>query len=346
MATNRPSATHDRSHLRATPRRKSNALRGPAVLLASLLLPDAIAALESFAWPGAAPCATLELQACLDAVPDGSLVQVRTNEPVGGVLELNRGLILTAADGFSPTLAALRFRGAGGELAGFLVREGVVVFLVDQPAMTVTLHDNIVRNGPGPFALQVVADPWPSLPIEALHLTIDRNQIESGRSCLGLHGLAYATGSHRAVIARNQMRCDGSAIQAQNGRGSQELSISGNQISSVFGIRLDNSEQPNEEFRSPLEAKIAENQLQSLGRPALQVVTRDPGASIEIVVFRNVVSGVDSSFGLHFSDPLSAWLSGSVSENVLSAYSGPSALYVEGAERLRVANNLFLGGTP
>ena len=75
-----------------------------------------IAALAAFAgaaeagsppvnWPGAAPCNST-LQACIDAVPNGGVIRIVTDVPIGESLNLyNRSLSLEAGAGFAPRLA-------------------------------------------------------------------------------------------------------------------------------------------------------------------------------------------------------------------------------------------------
>lgn len=73
-----------------------------AILVFVLVLP-ASAGATTYAWPGAAPCATT-LQACVDAVADGSRVEVATVTPIAEDISLyNRSLTLTAASGFAPS---------------------------------------------------------------------------------------------------------------------------------------------------------------------------------------------------------------------------------------------------
>jgi len=60
----------------------------------------------TYTWPGPAPCAST-LQSCIDAVADGSRIEIATNTPIGENLSVyDRSLTLTAADGYVPALSA------------------------------------------------------------------------------------------------------------------------------------------------------------------------------------------------------------------------------------------------
>ena len=60
-------------------------------------------------WPGTAPCNTT-LQACIDAVPNGSIVHIVTNTAIDENLNLyNRSLTVAAGPGFKPRLASTRW---------------------------------------------------------------------------------------------------------------------------------------------------------------------------------------------------------------------------------------------
>ena len=53
----------------------------------------------TYPWPGPAPCAST-LQSCIDAVADGSRIELATNTPIAEDISLyDRSLTLTAAAG-------------------------------------------------------------------------------------------------------------------------------------------------------------------------------------------------------------------------------------------------------
>ena len=117
-----------------------------AIALASAV--PAGAALRT--WPGPSPCNTT-LQACLDAADAGDIVEVASDGPVTGPIELYRkSLTLRAAAGFSPVFQAGSFTNVidafGADTLVAIVIEGLTI-----RGGTI----NAYQAGTGPFGLTV-----------------------------------------------------------------------------------------------------------------------------------------------------------------------------------------------
>src|SRR5690606_29881401 len=59
------------------------------------------------AWPGVAPCAG-SLQACIDASGATDVVEITTNATIDETLTINKPMVVRAAAGYAPRLAADR----------------------------------------------------------------------------------------------------------------------------------------------------------------------------------------------------------------------------------------------
>jgi hypothetical protein len=92
--------------------------RTALALLAPLLVlhfTDAVAVTR--VWPGAAPC-NGTLQACIDASAPNDVVDVATEAPIDESLNVNKPMVLRAASGYAPRLAAGRAIGGNVNAAG------------------------------------------------------------------------------------------------------------------------------------------------------------------------------------------------------------------------------------
>ena len=70
------------------------------------LIPPAWAA--TFTYPGAAPCDTT-LQACVDGIAAGSIVEIAQNAQIAEFVTIDKSLTVRNASGFSPRVQGLLF---------------------------------------------------------------------------------------------------------------------------------------------------------------------------------------------------------------------------------------------
>jgi hypothetical protein len=75
------------------------------ILACTLLASMTAAHAATLTYPGPAPCNTT-LQSCIDSAAAGDVVEIATSSPIDESPDLNRSLVLRAAGGFMPLLAA------------------------------------------------------------------------------------------------------------------------------------------------------------------------------------------------------------------------------------------------
>lgn len=278
-------------------------------------------------WPGSSPCNTT-LQACLDAADAGDIVEVASDGPITGPIELYRkSLTLRPASGFSPVFQAGSFTNVidayGADTLVAIVIEGL------------TVRDgtiNAYQAGTGPFGLTIRGNT-----IEADGLDANRTGIR-----LGTFG-STPTGPVNFAIVDNHVNLgfltgdDISAIGIEDVPGSTVGVIDGNSVgnggtfSTYSAIRVRNS-------IGHFDLQVSRNRVAAPGyNGGILLVQEGAGSTLDARVLDNLVTGtvgltgpqpgaisLISSAGALHADVLSNTLAGNHTGFIASAAAGAS----------------------
>lgn len=309
-------------------RRARRQMRGPVIALAAIALASTIPASAALrTWPGASPCNST-LQACLDAADAGDIVEVASDGPVTGPIELYRkSLTLRAAAGFTPVFQAgsvinvIDAYGADTLVAivieGLTIRDGTI---------------NAYQAGTGAFGLTVRRN------------TIEAEGLDANRTGIRLATFgSTATGPVNFAIVDNDVNLgflqgdDISAIGVEDLPGSTIGVIDGNTVgnggtfSTYSAIRVRNSV-------GSMNLQVSRNRVAAVGyNGGILLVQEGIGSTLDAHVFDNLVTGtvgltgpqpgaisLIASAGTMHADVLSNTLAGNHTGFIASAAAGAS----------------------
>jgi len=278
-------------------------------------------------WPGSSPCNTT-LQACLDAADAGDIVEVASDGPIAGPIELFRkSLTLRAAAGFTPVFEANSSTNVidafGADTLVAIVIEGLTV-----RGGTI----NAYQAGTGPFGLTIRGNT-----VEADGLDANRTGIR-----LGTFG-STPTGPVNFAIVDNDVNLgflqgdDISAIGIEDLPGSTIGVIDGNTVgnggtfSTLSAIRVRNN-------IGSVDLQVSRNSVAAVGyNGGILLIQEGSGSTLDAHVFDNLVTGtvgltgpqpgaislIASAGALH-ADVLSNTLAGNHTGFIASAAAGAS----------------------
>jgi hypothetical protein len=309
-----------------------------AAAIALTLAVPAGAALRT--WPGSSPCNTT-LQACLDAADAGDIVEIASDGPITGPVELYRkSLTLRAAAGFSPVVQAGSFTNVidafGADTLVAIVIEGLTI-----RGGTIDAY----QAGTGPFGLTIRGNT-----VEADGLDANRTGIR-----LGTFG-STPTGPVNFAIVDNTVNLgflqgdDISAIGVEDLPGSTIGVIDGNTVgnggtfSTLSAIRVRNS-------LGSVDLQVSRNRVAAVGyNGGILLVQEGAGSTLDARVFDNLVTGtvgvtgpqpgaisLIASAGAMHADVINNTLAGNHTGFIASAGAGAS---IDGAlANTVIANN-------
>jgi hypothetical protein len=317
--------------------------RCTALLVTALTLTIVPVALEAAThdWPATFPCDTT-LDACLASVPDGAIVQVATDELVTESVRVERGITLTAAPGYRPTLAEVTIAKQGGELRGLTIQGTVWIHTGDQMRRAVVAGNAIFRETPDwPAAIYAIDTSTDRQP--RLDLQIVDNVIESAGDGIFLCELGYLGGEIDFTISRNRMHAEGAALCVSTGDRRVDFKLALNRFDAGWGSWIVFATPARTRPGAQLTAKVTGNDLRAAHDSAFGVSSPEPDAPILLSVVGNELH--DSIAGLALFDPSSAWVSGVVAQNRFIRNSWV-AWYLDGAAGVSFVDNVEIDNGP
>lgn len=127
------------------------------ILFAAALAAAVPATAGALTWPGPPPCSGT-LQDCIDGVPDGETIEVASDGPIAGPIEIfAKNLTLEAADGFAPVFEGGQFTNVidayGGDtpvtirIEGLTVRGGTITaYQRGSGLFTAIVTENLIES--------------------------------------------------------------------------------------------------------------------------------------------------------------------------------------------------------
>ena len=291
-------------------------------LLGLIVLAAAPAHATLRTWPGAAPCDTT-LNACLAAAATDDVVQVQSNGPIDENVTFTKALVLEAAPGYRPVLAAGRSIqpvyapgvGISGSMRieGFTVLNGFVRVVMTSGNLDVTLRrlDVTATTSPSVFTtIGLYNGGTGQLNYEIFE---NRARLSSGTSTNGIFvdGAAMAGSIHDNRISADAADADGGIGVRTNTAGSSAL-IYANQVSGNVSGGVDLT------LTVDFSANIVSNAIYCTAPSANTAGIRSISysGSLAAQVFNNTVAGCRQ--GLSLNGFNSASLSGRLANNVVA----------------------------
>lgn len=291
--------------------------RIPLVLLAPLLalrFTDAVAVTR--VWPGAAPC-NGTLQACIDASAPNDVVDVATETPIDESLNVNKPMVLRAASGFAPRLAAGRAIGGNVNAAGtwtlrvqgFTLTQGFIQMTVSggTQANVQILDNQVEAQLSGAAQISIAKDSSVSTTldyqIQRNHLVYDWGTFD-GALRAAMQVLDGGSGSSTGLIRDNRITATGNeahGILISSRDRSHRVAIAGNQI---FGGRRGSIYLRQGSLVSPaggaIDALVTSNLIRGTrwpARDAYGILGDAYDGSLTVEAFHNTV--VDAQYGIN-----------------------------------------------
>jgi hypothetical protein len=301
--------------------------------LLSLIVPAARAA--TFDYPAAAPCDTT-LQACVDGVPAGSVVQIVTNTPINEDLDVKQSLTLTAGAGFTPVLNGFEFFEGGATptsytISNLTVNGTISTRQIGAGAFDAHIIGNTIVNASS-FGTGIELDSAQSPPDDQTTFEVRGNTVTvtgGGESdqCHGiLQGGLPASGGGTSTIAGNHVTVtgcgQGSGIEIDVGPGETlSADIIGNDVVATNtgdGILARNFAGPNSP--TSLTTRIIDNvvtgQDGNAGFPAAIGVSSDGSQHISAQIINNTAAYNRLGIGVSGRPDLGATVTGVVANNI------------------------------
>jgi hypothetical protein len=193
-------------------------MRRPLRVLALSLLVAPAARAATFDYPGAAPCDTT-LQACVDGVPAGSVVQIVTNTPINESLTVTQSLTLTAGAGFTPVLNGFEFfegqdTPTSYTISNLTVNGTISTRQIGAGAFDAHILGNTITNSSS-FGVAIELDSSQSPPLDQTTFEVRGNTVTvtgngGSAQCRGIQqGGLPASGGGTSTIAGNHVTVTG-----------------------------------------------------------------------------------------------------------------------------------------
>lgn len=310
-------------------------MRRPLRVLALSLLIAPAALAATFDYPGGAPCNTT-LQACVDGVPAGSVVQIVTNTPIAESLTVTQSLTLTAGAGFTPVLNGFEFfegqdTPTSYTISHLTVNGTISTRQIGAGAFDAHILDNTITNSSS-FGVAVELDSSQAPPNDQTTFEVRGNTVAvtgGGLSdqCHGiLEGGLPASGGGTTTIAGNHVTvtgcAQGSGIEIDVGPGETlSADIIGNFVVATNtgdGILARNFAGP--DSPTSLTTRIIDNvvtgQDGNAGFPVAIGVSSDGSQHISAEVINNTAAYNRLGIGVSGRPDLGATVTGVVANNI------------------------------
>jgi hypothetical protein len=329
-----------------------------------LLALGGVAAAATRTWPGPAPCAST-LQACIDASAAADTVLVASNAVIDESLAINKPLLLQAAAGWSPTLAADRTItgsvGAPGtwtwRVEGFRLQRGFISLQVSAGVRAnVEIRGNRVlgpASGAAPISVFKASAATAELAYDVSRNVVDFTwSVVDGALRPAVQVLDGGAGSSNGRLVDNRITAFGSRaigiLVSTSGR-THATDLLGNQIigGREGSIRLRQGSFGGAEGGS-LDALVTSNVIRSEvpgARDADGIRIELLGGMLALQALHNTV--VDAAAGVDVVASSGTTASGAISGNLFAQIAG-RAINRSGAPALADSANLFFqtGETP
>jgi hypothetical protein len=289
----------------------------------------------TFTYPGAAPCDTT-LQACVDAIAAGSIVELAQNAQIAEFVTIDKSLTVRNASGFAPQVEGLLFVATTADVTGQVsgLADGSVrgVMATGGGSLALTITANHLSAGDSQSAIEIL-DNYSTGPFGTLTAIITDNAID--QSSTGVCGDAIVvsvtaaqmatTITNNRITATNLNQCGGiDVVVGAGGGGSATMDrniVQGTQFD--LGIILRHFGANPGDTTSPLSGTVVNNlvvgQNGNTGAPAGIVVLADGNnAQLSAEVINNTVS--DGRLGVLVSarTDLGATLAGRLENNIVA----------------------------
>ncbi len=310
---------------------------------------------QAVVWPGAGACAGT-LQACIDSVAPGDVVQVGTNLTVNEDLNIAKSLTLEPVVGVAPTVVGeVILRSAATPTAitlrGFTIN-GRVTALADVGDLEVHVTENrIASNVDDRGAVELISNvqlsPAGNLTAEVRDNDIFANGSGGSDFCAGIELAPQTSPETNTAIVGNSVfagACDqGSGIVVANGIGASiHVDILRNDLlvpGTAFGLVLQNAS-PGE--TSVLIARVIDNLVTSQGDAVGASIIDSADGVLNVQVVNNTL--VDNLVGAMLIANPGQPMSGVFANNIVAG--NPKEGLRIGAEGITNRHNLVFGNGP
>ena len=305
------------------------------LILACALLTSMTAAHgATLTYPGPAPCNT-SLQSCIDSAAAGDVVEIATSSPIDESPDLNHSLVLRAAPGFAPRLAAPNSILASSTgttdndftIQGITIENGIILVIHGSTgSLNVAIVGNSILKG-------FMANPTISIRavnvnppvISDITFSILNNRITVPVASQ-IDGISIDSGNNAAatgVIKGNTIIMQGSdggaAIQLGNGEQTLIVDVIGNVISGANydqGIWVSQFS-PGGNTTVKILNNLITGQSGNVGSPGAISINGSQG-SISFSVFNNTLSGNEDAITISGRNDLGAGMVGNVENNIIA----------------------------